>query len=96
MHSGASINFCLITPKIEAKSMLHPLVGNSLQSHLSSAPLQEFVVTLDEQHEVFHEELNEHQEESLSGGRDSEPASFTLIRPGGNAYVVERRERRRI
>lgn len=48
--------------------MLRPLVENSLQPHLSSSSIQELVVTLDEQNEKFHEELNEHQEDSLSGG----------------------------
>lgn len=69
--------------------MLRSMVENSLQPPLSSAPLQELVVTLDEQNEEFHQELNERQEESLSGGGDSE--HFSLIRPGGNAYVIERR-----
>lgn len=48
--------------------MLRPLVENSLQPHLSSALLQELVITLYDQNEAFYEELNEHQEESLSGG----------------------------
>lgn len=69
--------------------MLRSLSENSLQPHLNFAPLQELVVTLDEQNEEFYEELNEHQEESLSGGGDLKPS--VLIRPGGNAYVIERR-----
>jgi hypothetical protein len=89
MRSFAPTNFCSITSQTGAKAMLRPLVENSLQPNLNSAPLQELVVTLDEQNEEFHEELNEHQEESLSGGGDLKPS--VLIRPGGNAYVIERR-----
>ena len=70
--------------------MLRSMVENSLQPPLSSAPLQELVVTLDEQNGEFYQELNECHEESLSGGGDL--ARSVLIRPGGNAYVIERRE----